>query len=176
MSKPTDERADELERIQQRLQQGGDPGSPLLIPDQVQSVRQHQKQAYLPDGSPAEIPSQVIKAPTKEEIERIETGRTCGNCDCYEYDAGQEEIRRQRFFERMVKDEQWKAEWLANPNAMSLDQMGMCGQSDDMAVPAMAPGCPEWRERRKGLVRSLYGKVRARVDPLLTQDFLKKDD
>lgn len=161
--KIVDEREAELARIQERAAQGGPPDSPLLIPQSAR-VQQHQRQAHLPDGSPAEIPTQVIRTPTKEEVARIETGRTCGNCDCYEYDAGQEEIRRQQFFNRMVKDESWKAEWLVNPNAMSLDQFGMCGQSDDMIVPAMSAACPEWRPRRKGLLRAMLGKVKARWD------------
>lgn len=161
--KVTDEREAELARMRQRLERGGAPDDPLLIPHSA-TVRQNQRPAHLPNGAPAEIPSQVIKKPTKEEISRIESGRTCGNCDCYEYDSGQEEIRRQQFFNRMVKDENWKAEWLANPNAMSLDQFGMCGQSDDMIVPAMSAACAEWRPRRKGLVRSMLGKVKARWD------------
>lgn len=105
----------------------------------------------------------MIKKPSKEEIERIETGKTCGNCDFYEYESGQEEIRRQQFVERMVHDESWKRQWLENPNAMSVDQFGMCGQSDDMAVPAMAPACDQWRERRRGLLRSIFGKVKQRL-------------
>lgn len=166
----TDEREEYLREQNERVRADGGTSAPLLIPNQVQNVSQHEKPMHLPDGSIAEIPAQVIKVPSKEEIERIQTGRTCGNCDCYEYDSGQEEIRRQRFFERMVHDEEWKAGWLANPNAMSLDQFGMCGQSLEMAVPAMAPGCPEWRPRRKGLVRSMLGKVKARLDPLLSGD------
>jgi hypothetical protein len=156
--------------MNERVRADAGAEAPLLIPDQVQHVSQNEQQAHLPDGTAAQIPAQVIKAPTKEEIERIQSGRTCGNCDCYEYDAGQEEMRRQRFFERMVKDENWKREWLENPNAMSLDQFGMCGQSDDMAVPAMSAACPEWRPRRKGLVRSMLGKVKQRFDPILGKD------
>jgi len=147
-----------------------DPPEALLIPNQVANVTQHQKPAVLPDGTPPEIPAQVIKKPTQEEIERIETGRTCSNCDFFEYDAGQEEIRRQQFAERMVHDEDWKREWLENPNAMSLNQMGMCGQSDDMAVPAACAACDQWRPRRKGLLRSIGRKIRARFDPKTERD------
>lgn len=136
----------------------------LLIPASAR-VTQNQQPVHLPDGAgPASIPAQVIKAPTKEEIARIETGRTCGNCDYYEYEAGQSELRRQQFFERCVHDERWKREWLENPGAMALNQFGMCGESDDMAVPAMAAACDQWRQRRKGLVRYIAGKIRARLD------------
>lgn len=167
LSQIEDEREEFLRQQSVRVRDDAGPEAPLLIPDQVQNVNINKQPAYLPDGSRAEIPAQVIKAPTKEEVERIQSGRTCGNCDCYEYDAGQGEIRRQRFYERMVEDEEWKREWLANPNAMSLDQFGMCGQSDDMIVPAMAPGCPHWRPRRRGLVRSILGRVKQRFDPEL---------
>jgi hypothetical protein len=147
------------------------PDEGLLVSEQAMSVFQNQQRVErLRDGDPAEIPARIIKTPTKEEIDRIETGRTCGSCDHFEYEEGQNEIRRQRFFERMVHDERWKKEWLAQPNAMSLDQFAMCGQSDDMIVPAMAPACDAWRPRRKGLIRSLFGKVKQRFDPKIRKD------
>lgn len=134
----------------------------LLIPASAWVTQANQPVSM--DGVPASIPAQVIKKPTKEEIARIETGQTCGNCDSYEYDTGQAELRRQKFFERCVHDERWKREWLENPGAMGLKQFGLCGQSDDTAVPAMAPACPEWRPRRRGLVRMIAGKIRERLD------------
>lgn len=102
----------------------------------------------------------MIKQPTKEEVARIETGQVCGNCDFFEYEAGQSEIRRQQFVERMVQDEGWKRQWLENPNAMGVGQFGMCGQSDDTAVPMTAAACDQWRERRKGILRAFYGGLK----------------
>ena len=135
----------------------------LLVPASAR-VTQNQQPVRSLAGGEESIPAQVIRVPTKEEIARIETGHTCGNCDFYEYEAGQSELRRQQFFERCVHDERWKKEWLENPNAMALNQFGMCGQSNDMAVPAMSPACDQWRTRRRGLLRMIGNKIKARLD------------
>lgn len=118
-------------------------------------------------GGPVEQPSQIIK-PTAQDmhnLHRLHCHRFCGNCRYFRYQEGQAEIAKQRFFERMQREQGWKGggEWTGDPR-----HYGICDDKGDTAVYYWAPvepipgeaetGCNNWRPSRGTIIRSWMGR------------------
>lgn len=69
---------------------------------------------------------------------------TCGTCAKFNLTAGQGQMRKERFLERLVIEEQWKAKHLGAP----VNTMGMCGEHNgELLTSAFARGCEHFRPR-----------------------------
>lgn len=99
-------------------------------------------------------PATPVMMPSEEEVSRygpvaeaLEELRVCGACRFFDHQGGREEIMRQRFLERLVREEEWKLEHLGAPP----DDLGLCGQSNGEMVTskmASAHNCDMFRRAR----------------------------
>lgn len=70
--------------------------------------------------------------------------RTCGTCRYFEYEHGQQAIKRQRFLERLVLEEGWKTRHMgAAPSTF-----GVCGAGDgSMITSCHSKACDQYNPR-----------------------------
>lgn len=87
-----------------------------------------------------------IHQPSPSEIENfaVPPRNICGTCLHFDLKNGRREIVKQRFAERLVREDQWKLEHLGVP----FDKVGLCGQSNgELATTMVSPGCDNYRDR-----------------------------
>jgi hypothetical protein len=73
--------------------------------------------------------------------------QVCGSCKNFNIELGRKEIIKQRFAERLVREEEWKLKHLGVP----LDHLGMCDESQGKMVTCSitnADKCPAYRAKR----------------------------
>jgi hypothetical protein len=81
------------------------------------------------------------------------TYNTCGQCQYFEKAEGQHQMTAQRFLERLVREEDWRAHHLASQPG----EMGLCGAhssgrgGDQMLTGPLCKACSQFRPN-KGLV------------------------
>jgi len=89
----------------------------------------------------------VIEAPTAREVQSygIDTPRNvCGECKYFDLEKGRVEIAKQRFLERVTRDEKWKLKHLGGP----VDALGLCGASGgEKATFYVSKSCDQYRPR-----------------------------
>lgn len=69
----------------------------------------------------------------------------CGTCRFFHLKRGQEAIVKQKFLDRLVREEGWQTKHIGAPP----DHLGLCGQSNgELAVTTVSPGCDGWRDRK----------------------------
>ncbi len=98
-----------------------------------------------PDGTFDATPK--ITTPEAEELKLYGTDvKVCGQCKYFRNDeAAQEEIRNQRFYERLAREEGWKVRYLGSDPRTH----GLCGAaSGEVLTGALHKGCDQFRERR----------------------------
>lgn len=61
----------------------------------------------------------------------LKAKRLCGHCRNFDLQAGQEAMRRQRFSERMLREEKYRAEWFEHWNTY-----GFCKHFEGRLIPA----------------------------------------
>jgi len=98
-------------------------------------------------------PEAPVVMPSEDEVTRygpvadaFAELRVCGACRFFDHQGGREEIARQRFLERLVREEEWKLAHLGAPP----DDLGLCGQSNGELVTskmAAAHTCDMFRRR-----------------------------
>lgn len=68
----------------------------------------------------------------------------CGDCKYFDLEKGREEMARQRFAERLVREEKWKMKHLGSP----ADALGLCGASGGQMVTGFATkSCDQYRPK-----------------------------
>lgn len=73
-------------------------------------------------------------------------GFTCGNCKFFDLKTGQKEMVKQRFADRLVRDEKWKLHHLGTPLAWT----GLCGASNgELATSVVSKACDQFRPRTR---------------------------
>lgn len=105
-----------------------------------------------------EFGAPVINTPAAKEIALYGTEiKVCGSCKYFRNDeVATEEIRRQRFYERLVREDSWKVKHLGSDPRTH----GLCGATNgETLTGALHKGCDQFRERN-GLmhIRSTKGK------------------
>jgi hypothetical protein len=102
------------------------------------------------DGSAIRSESPVVHPSQMDPLERemlTETYKTCGQCRYFEKAHGQAEMVRQRFVERLVREDNWQVRHLVSP----LNELGVCGAHDSgkggeqMLTGTMHKACDQWR-------------------------------
>jgi hypothetical protein len=101
-------------------------GFELQTREQMMQQRKHTADE---DGTP------LVVLPTESEVgQAISTGRLCMFCKHWDLELGQEECRRQKFWQRMLNDEKYRPEWFEDPRTY-----GLCKAWDGRLVPSIAP-------------------------------------
>ena len=81
------------------------------------------------DGRP------LVVMPNDSEVGRALTvNRLCGFCKNWDHELGQKECQRQKFWQRMLRDEKYKADWFEDPRSY-----GLCRVFEGRLVPFVAP-------------------------------------
>ncbi len=102
------------------------------------------------DGQAIRTDSPVVHPDDMSPAERAllsETYDTCGGCKYFEKAHGQEQIKAQRFLERLVREENWQVKHLCSP----VNELGVCGAHDSgrggeqMLTGAMHRACDQFR-------------------------------
>jgi len=114
----------------------------VLTRDQLLARRKNVKRGD--DGKP------LIVIPDESDIARAKmANRLCMFCQCWNLKAGQDEIGRQDFWHRILRDEKYQQEWFENQN-----EYGMCEHFPERLIPAVCPAVI----MKSDLDSSLYGK------------------
>lgn len=72
---------------------------------------------------------------------------TCGTCKYFDLEHGQAEIVKQRFAERLVREDKWQLHHLGAP----LEMVGLCGAhgtgntEGEMATTSVSKACDQYR-------------------------------
>lgn len=107
-----------------------------------------QAQSALPVTSHGhELPPAQVIAPDRRELALYADAhaKVCGNCKHFDLKRGREEMIKQRFPERLVREQDWKLHHLGG----KLDELGMCGQSDGtMLTSFMSKSCDLYQEKK----------------------------
>jgi len=70
--------------------------------------------------------------------------RVCGECKYIDLENGRREIIKQRFGERLVREQEWQLKHLGVPP----DALGLCGAGDgEMATTVVSKACDQFRPR-----------------------------
>jgi hypothetical protein len=105
------------------------------------------------DGEAIRSTSPVVHPDEMDPLERemlTETFQTCGGCKYFERAHGQAEMVRQRFVERLVREDNWQVRHLVSP----LNELGICGAHDSgkggeqTLTGTMHKACDQWRPAR----------------------------
>ena len=91
--------------------------------------------------------SSLVLQPSKQDLEQYanaERHLTCGTCVKFRLRAGQEQMRRERFLERLVLEEGWKVKHLGAPPST----MGLCAETNDTLTSAYSRACEHYRDRK----------------------------
>lgn len=106
-------------------------------------------------GGPISVdgPTAKIVAPTDHDVATYalsQVGAVCGSCKYFDLETGRAEIARQKFMERIVREEEWKTYHLG-----PVDAFGLCGASGgEMACNVVTEACDQYRpKRRKGRLK-----------------------
>ena len=87
-------------------------------------------------------PTQIV-SPDGDQVAQFGSQgvAVCGQCRYYDLEKGREEIIRQRFGEKVVRDYEWKLKHLGD-----LDGLGLCGASGgEIAVQFVSRACDQFR-------------------------------
>jgi hypothetical protein len=93
------------------------------------------------------VSSAQVHQPSARELKLYQDGniKVCGNCKFFDLESGRREMIRQRFPERLVKEQEWKIHHLG----AKLDELGLCGASGgSTATGFMSKACDQYREKR----------------------------
>lgn len=93
----------------------------------------------------------AVVQPSERDLARYGAPTTvCGNCRHFDIgDIAREKIRRERFYERLVREEGWKVKHLCSHPA----DLGLCGLSNgDTLTGRLHKGCDQYRPSN-GLIR-----------------------
>lgn len=66
--------------------------------------------------------------------------KTCADCRHFRLEDGQNAMKKQRFLERIVREEQWKTKYMGS----SPETFGFCNRSDALAS-MFAPACDQYK-------------------------------
>lgn len=106
------------------------------------------------DGKALRADQPLVKTPDRRDIETYgEVYDVCGTCKYFELAEGQERMRAQKFFERLIRENHWQLRHLAAPE----NEIGICGAHDsgggnDQTITAkMHKACDQYRPEN-GLV------------------------
>lgn len=86
----------------------------------------------------------LMVLPDEHDVEVFGRTRvnTCGQCKNYDLEGGRREIIKQRFAERLVREEQWKLHHLGD-----VDSLAICKQRPSMAISYISPSCDLFKLR-----------------------------
>lgn len=87
-----------------------------------------------------------IVRPDRQQVEAFSAPNqtVCGQCRSFNIEKGREEIIKQRFAERLVKEQEWKMHHMGAPP----DSIGLCDQSGgELATTVVSKSCPHFRPR-----------------------------
>ena len=87
----------------------------------------------------------AIINPTADHLAAYANGevQVCGHCRFFELEKGQQEMAKQRFAERLVREQEWKLQHLGAP----MEMMGLCGATNgDTATGFMTKACDQYRQ------------------------------
>jgi len=92
-------------------------------------------------------PRSDLVVPTPREVQSYGEDiprQVCGHCKYFDLEKGRVEIAKQRFLERVVRDEKWKLKHLGGPP----DALGLCGASGgEKATFYVSKACDQFRPR-----------------------------
>jgi hypothetical protein len=92
-------------------------------------MMQKRKHTADKDGRP------LVVLPSDSEVGRaLTTQRLCLFCTNWDLELGQEECRKQKFWQRMLKEEKYRPDWFEDPRTY-----GLCKAFDGRLVPSIAP-------------------------------------
>ncbi len=91
--------------------------------------------------------ARVVAASPQEVADFAEPPTTvCGDCKHFDLETGRREMARQRFAERIVRDEGWQMKHLGAPP----DALGLCGASGgETATSFASKSCDQYRPKRR---------------------------
>jgi len=98
------------------------------------------------DPTPQKAKHSLVVTPNAEEHAAYANAHqhiTCGTCRKFRLQMGQEQMQKERFLERLVIEEGWKAKHLGAPPTA----MGLCAETSDTITSAYARGCEHYRPR-----------------------------
>lgn len=92
-----------------------------------------------------QVVSRSVVGPSAKDIADYgqATRTTCATCKAFKYQAGQEAMKAERFMERLVLEEQWKAHHLGAPPST----FGLCGMSNDTLTSIHTKACDQYIPR-----------------------------
>lgn len=77
----------------------------------------------------------LVVLPTESEVGRaLTTDRLCMFCNNWDQELGQQECLKQKFWQRMLREEKYKPEWFENPHSY-----GLCRVFEGRLIPSIAP-------------------------------------
>lgn len=92
-----------------------------------------------------ELPLTLIRQPDGRETEVYmdQNRRVCMECQHFDWRSGQKELVRQRFAERLVREEGWQLHHLGAP----IEYVGLCGAAGgETATTTISLACDQFRE------------------------------
>lgn len=96
--------------------------------------------------------NRVIMPATEYHRRRFLAEHSCITCIHFDQIAGQREIKRQKVFERIVHEHNWKWGWFG----VGPETYGLCGDSGGTTLVPPVGGCENWKDGR-GKYRFLAG-------------------
>jgi len=93
-----------------------------------------------------EVSQAQVIVPQGRELDLYADGsvKVCGNCKHFDLEKGRIEMIRQRFPERLVREQDWKLRHLGS----KLDELGLCGMSGgSMVTSFVAKGCDQFKAK-----------------------------
>jgi hypothetical protein len=90
----------------------------------------------------------AVYSPSAAELKMFgnQRAQVCGNCKHFDLEKGRQEMIRQRFPERLVREQSWQLRHLGG----KIDEVGLCGQSGGtMATTFMSKACDQYREKKQ---------------------------
>lgn len=86
----------------------------------------------------------LVFRPTARDIEQYSNAgihTTCASCAKFRHRAGQEQMRRERFLERLVRENEWKLHHLGAPP----ESFGLCAETSDTITSMYSRACEHYR-------------------------------
>ncbi len=96
--------------------------------------------------APVRGPDAKVVLPDGEQVRSYGFGghRVCGECNYFDVENGRKEIIKQRFGERLVREQEWQLKHLGVPP----DSLALCGASGgELAVTVVSKCCDQFRSR-----------------------------
>ncbi len=121
----------------------------------AEARRRNPTQAGIPvqwtDGRNQQNVSQSVLLATDRDVKSfggVQPSRMCGQCRFFDLETGRKEIQRQRFYERLTREQEWQLKHLGAP----IENMGLCGASDGSKITAAltnADKCDQFRNKNR---------------------------